>query len=197
MEQSANTKTYTKEDKEQIFEIVNSIHLNLKGNTKKLTKRKFVHTWKSDNKGLGCFDLFIKLYESEGIFDSMNEAFAKYVEDDYLSPEDYRTKKKLPYAKYRRFMAWKDEEVEELEKEVEKIKQGNGYISITEHDEEVKELKDKYNYLKDEYEDTRIKLENKYELMNEKHIGVIKRLEAQVNYFKSFNDSLLSKSSED
>ena len=46
MEQSVNT--YTKEEKADIFEYVNNVHLHLKGNAKKQTKQKFVHTWKQN-----------------------------------------------------------------------------------------------------------------------------------------------------
>jgi len=186
MEQSV--KTYTKEEKEDIFEVVNSIHLKLKGNPKKITKRKFVHTWKPDGKSMGCYDLFIKLYESEGVFDNMNESFKQYVDDDYMTPDDYRTKKMVPYAKHRRYTVWRDEEIQELEDELEKIKDGEGYISTDEHNREVKELKKEYKYLQDELEDTTIKLNNRYNLMEEKYQGNMNRLEEQVKFYKSLSD---------
>lgn len=186
MEQSA--KTYTKEEKEDIFEVVNSIHLKLKGNPKKITKRKFVHTWKPDGKSMGCYDLFIKLYESEGVFDKMNDTFNQYVEEGYMCPDEYRTKKMVPYAKHRRLMGYRDEEIQELEDELENIKEGQGYISTDEHNKEVKELKKEYKYLQDELEDTTIKLNNRYNLMEEKYQGTINRLEEQVKFYKSLSD---------
>ena len=54
----------TKQDKQDIFEFVNSTHLHLKGDDKKALKRQFCHVWKI-NKNIGAFELMMKLYESE------------------------------------------------------------------------------------------------------------------------------------
>jgi hypothetical protein len=184
MEQSA--KTYTKEEKEDIFEVVNSIHLKLKGNAKKITKRKFVHTWKPDSKSMGCYDLFIKLYESEGVYDSMNDWFKDWVSDE--SPSQYVNHKPVPYAKHRRLMGYRDEEIANLEEQLEDIEQGKGYIKIDIHEDQVKELKREYKYLQDELEDTTIKLNNRYQLMEEKYKGNINRLEEQLQYYKKLSE---------
>ena len=59
----------TKEEKQDIFEVVNSTHLRLKGDAKRLLKRQFT-TWKI-NKNVGAFELFMKLYESEDVYDKL------------------------------------------------------------------------------------------------------------------------------
>lgn len=148
----------TKEEKQDIFEIVNSTHLHLKGNQKKLLKSTFCNVWKI-NKNMGAFELFMKLYESENVYDKMNTAFLEYVKDGYDN-EYYTNHKHIPYAKHIQRMQWRNEEVEEAERQLEEIKESKGYISREDHNTLVDEMKKNHDQLMMEKEDTIIKLRN-------------------------------------
>lgn len=130
----------TKEEKQDIFEVVNSTHLKMKGKEKKILKNSFCNSWKL-NKSIGAFELFMKLYESIDEYDKMNEWFKDYLDEDPQDAHFYRTHKKIPYAKHRRFMSYRTEEIEELEKKLEEVEEGKGYVKQDVHDDEILELK--------------------------------------------------------
>ena len=129
----------TKEEKQDIFEVVNSTHLHLKPDAKRLLKRQFT-TWKI-NKNIGAFELFMKLYESEDEYDKMNEWWKQFIEDDPHDINYYRTHKPVSYAKHRRHMDYRNEEIQELEQKLEDVENGKGYIKQETHDDEILELK--------------------------------------------------------
>ena len=129
----------TKQDKQDIFEFVNSTHLHLKGDDKKALKRQFCHVWKI-NKNIGAFELMMKLYESENVYDKMNEAFLECIKDGYNN-EHYMNHKHIPYATHIRRMGWRNREIEEKEMELEDIKEGKGYITEEDHKDELNKLK--------------------------------------------------------
>jgi len=127
--------TLSKEEKKDIFEAVNSTHLKLKGEQKKQLKRQFTTVWKI-NKNIGAFELFMKLYESEDLYDEMNDWFQQYVsEQDTSQVNNYKNKKKVSYAKHRRTVARRDEEIDELKDRVSEL------------EDELEELKEKVNQL--------------------------------------------------
>lgn len=159
----------TKEDKKDIFEIVNSTHLHLKGNEKKLLKSTFCNSWKI-NKNVGAFELFMKLYESENVYDKMNDAFLEYVKDGHGS-EYYRNHKHIPYAKHVQRMQWRNEEVEKAERELEEIKESNGTISRVDHEYELNKLKQEQLEIIREKSDTIGKLRNTECALREKLKG--------------------------
>ena len=148
----------TKQDKKDIFEVVNSTHLHLKGAEKSSLKRDFVDGWKL-NKKIGAFQLMLKLYESENVYDKMNEAFLEYVKDGYDN-EHYKNHKHIPYAKHIQRMQWRNEEVEEAERQLEEIKEGKGYISQEEHEYELNKVKQEQQQIIREKSDTIGKLRN-------------------------------------
>lgn len=148
----------TKQDKQDIFEIVNSTYLHLKGDKKKLLKSTFCNVWKI-NKSIGAFELFMKLYESDAIHDKMNEAFLEYVKDGYDN-EYYRNHKHIPYAKHIQRMQWRNEEVEEAERQLEEIKEGKGYISQEDHEYQLNKVKEEQQQIIREKSDTIGKLRN-------------------------------------
>ena len=137
MEKSVNT--LSKEEKADIFEYVNNVHLHLKGHEKKATKQKFVHTWKQ-NKLIGCYELFMALYRSQEVYDNDNEWFKKYLNEQCETEEDYKHKK-ISLAKHRRITARRQEEIEELEQQLKEIEEAEGYMKEEEHDEIVRDLK--------------------------------------------------------
>jgi len=149
----------TKEDKQNIFEVVNNDHLRLKGKEKAALKRDFSSGWKL-NKRIGAFELFMKLYESEDLYDSKNEWFKKYIADYGFSPEHYKSKKPVPIIKHIRRVHHADNQVLELEQKLEDIEEGKGYISQEDHEYKLNELKEEQQQIIRERGDTITKLRN-------------------------------------
>jgi len=150
MEQSDNT--YTQEERKDIFEYVNNVHLHLKGNAKKLTKRKFVHTWKQNNASPGCYELFVSLYKSYETYDKTNEWFKQYLNESCETAEDYKDKK-ISLAKHRRITARRQEENDELQKQLEDMEEARGYIHEDEHMEIVRDIKKSHSSAMDQLDD--------------------------------------------
>lgn len=149
----------TKEDKQTIFEIVNNDHLRLKGNQKKLLKSQFCNSWKI-NKNIGAFELFMKLYESEELYDIKNEWFKKYIEDYGFSPEHYKSQKPVPIIRHLRRVRHADEQVLELEQKLEDVAEGKGYISQEDYEYQLNKMKEEQQEIIRERGDTITKLRN-------------------------------------
>ncbi len=150
----------TKEDKQNIFEIVNNTHLKLKGDGKKALKRQFMN-WKI-NKTIGAFELFMKLYESEELYDSKNEWFKELVGND-LSLEYDCKNGKISQAKYERHMLHAARDREDLEQKLEDVENGKGYITEESHKEQMEQLKKEHFQEKRELGDQIIKYRNEAE----------------------------------
>ena len=134
-----NYSTLNKEDKQTIFEIVNSTHLRLKGNQKKTLKSQFCNSWKM-NKNIGAFELFMKLYQSEDVHDKNNGYFQKYIEEGFTEPS-WETKT-VSFRKYKRMLLANQDEIEDLEKEIEQMKEGKNFIHKDDHEKKLQETKD-------------------------------------------------------
>tara|TARA_R100000808_G_C2148645_1_gene156816 strand:- start:1611 stop:2183 length:573 start_codon:yes stop_codon:yes gene_type:complete len=160
----------TKEEKQSIFEVVNNDHLRLKGNQKKLLKSQFCNSWKI-NKNIGAFELFMKLYESEELYDIKNEWFKKYIEDYGFSPEHYKSQKPVPLIRHLRRVRHADEQVVELEQKLEEIKEGKGYISQEEHEYELNKVKQEQLEIIRERGDTIANLRNTENALRQKLKG--------------------------
>jgi hypothetical protein len=173
----------TKEEKQDIFEIVNSTHLRLKGNQKKILKSTFCNVWKI-NKNVGAFELFMKLYESNDEYDKMNEWFKQYLAEDPFDAHYYRTHKQIPYAKHRRFMGYRGEEIEELEKKLEDVESGKGYIKKDIHDDEILELKKEWRNKVYSLEDEVSRLKNKLIHVEQDANARVQVARQQAEYFK-------------
>lgn len=133
MEKSDNKLTSV--EKGEIFEYVNDIYLKLKGNKKKSTKNCFKTSWKEDNM---CYTLFMKLYNAYDMW-SENELDEEWIyERDNLN-DDVVSKKK-----HRRVINMLHRSEYELEQELEKIKEGKGYISEVEYKDMIQEQKRNY-----------------------------------------------------
>ena len=135
-------KVYSKDERSEMFEYVNSEFFKLKGDKRKAL-RKAILTWKQ-NKQVGAFELFVMLYNSEDKYDEKNEWFKNYIKDENM--EAYKNKKSIPYAKHIRRMAWRDEEINELEIQLENVCEDNKLISKAEHTEQLKEVKEKHKF---------------------------------------------------
>ncbi len=97
MEESAN---YSKEERGDMFELVNSQYLNLQGRKKAISKRQFTTVWKADNKSLSAYALMIALYKSEEINNKQIEAMEKYLGENGMSVDEVKSKRPIPYAKH-------------------------------------------------------------------------------------------------
>jgi len=189
MEESAN---YSKEERGDMFELVNSQYLNLQGRKKAISKRQFTTVWKADNKSLSAYDLMIALYRSEEVNNKQADALQKYFEDNGMSVDEVKSKRPVSYAKHIKRMRYKDERIEELEEELENVLEDNNLMSKEEHEEVVKHMKKGYKEQIDLLEDKIIKLETqlkfakddaeaKVNIANEKS----KYLEEQINLLSS------------
>ena len=156
MEESAN---YSKEERGDMFELVNSQYLNLQGRKKAISKRQFTTVWKADNKNLSAYDLMVALYRSEEINNKQVEAMKKYFEDNGMSADEVKSKRPVSYAKHIKRMRYKDERIEELEEELDNVLEDNNLMSKTEHEEEIKQMKKEHQQFIDLLEDKIIKLE--------------------------------------
>lgn len=176
---------YTKDELKDIFDLVNSKYLHLKGRQMTLTKNQFVNVWKQDNKSLSAFDLMITLYNAETINDKDNEFIQQYMEDNGMSIDEVKNKKPVPYYKYIRRLRIKDHEIDELENKIENIMEDNDLMSKEEHITEMKELKNKYKEELSEKDDEIAKLEMKLNLNNSDTDAKVTRLEKQLEYYKN------------
>jgi len=172
----------TKEEKQDIFEVVNSTHLHLNGDAKRLLKRQFT-TWKI-NKNIGAFELFMKLYESEDVYDKMNEWWKQFIKDDPHDAHYYRTHKAVPYAKHRRHMDYRSEEIQELEQKLEEVENGKGYVKQETHDEEILELKKEWRNEKYSLEDEISRLKQKLIYAEQDATARVNTAREQMEYYK-------------
>ena len=74
----------------------------------------------------------------------------------------------------------KVDELEELETEIENLKEKNGYILEEEHDNEIKKLKQDFKFKEEEYKRQIEKLENTEKYLREKIEKVEPRIEAKL-----------------
>jgi len=182
MEQSANTYTCIQE-KSEIFEYVNNVHLHLKGNIKKQTKRKFVHTWKQNNTSPGCFELFIALYKSHDTYDKDNEWFRKHLKANCETEGDYNTRK-ISLAKHRRIVGRRQEEIDEFERQLEELEEAKGYIKEEEHIEMMRDQKKSLKRDAEDMEDSYIKKLNQVTAERDKALSQLNIQIAQNEYLK-------------
>ena len=132
---------YSTDDLKNIFEIVNSDHLHLKGKEKAAAKRQLT-TLNRKSKSIGAYDLYIALYESTEKYDKENEWFKSYMNDpETESQGDILSKKPIPYVKFFRQRVKLQNTIEDLENELDTVLEDNNLMSKKDHDLEIKELK--------------------------------------------------------
>lgn len=156
---------YTKDELNDIFDTINSRHFKLKGRQKSITKRQFTTTWKRDSKSIGAFELAIFLYKSEDLYDESNEWLRNHLAENNLSPNECKTKKAIPYAKYIKRIRMKDEQINELTIDNENMLEDNNLITKEEHNDilyQQSQLKDNQNkQLKDDLQKAQNELHHK------------------------------------
>lgn len=132
---------YSTDDLKDIFEIVNSDHLHLKGKEKAAAKRQLT-TLNRKSKSTGAYDLYIALYESTEKYDKENEWFKSYMNDDEnnASKNFILSKKPIPYVKHLRHRERYSKRIEDLENELDSVLEDHNLMSKKDHDLEMKEL---------------------------------------------------------
>ena len=130
---------YSVDELKHIFETVNFEHLHLKGREKAAAKRQFTTVLKRDNKSVSLFHLYMALYKSRDVYDSINEWFKSYLNDpeNNLSVNEILAKKPIPYAKHLRLVRNATEKVDELELELESVLEKNNLINRDDHVQEL------------------------------------------------------------
>ena len=123
-------ESYSKSEKADIFENVNTMYLHLSGIKKTETKRSFKTVWKEDNLS---YKMMIALF---GAYDKWETL--EHNEDHVWTMENLKEGhvSKKTHERYKSFLS---EEINELQQELEKIKEGKGYISEQIHKEQMKE----------------------------------------------------------
>tara|TARA_Y100000004_G_C8922858_1_gene416235 strand:- start:191 stop:778 length:588 start_codon:yes stop_codon:yes gene_type:complete len=184
MESDKSVKLST-EEKGEIFDYVNTMYLNLKGQKKKQTKQSFKNSWKEDNM---CYILMMKLND---VYDMWSE---KEQNEDWLFDLD-RIKnsdnKSISMIRHKRHLNFMREDLEEKDNELEKIKEGKGYISQEAHDEAMKEQKQELQEIIREQAHTISKLKESEEFARDA-MNRAKKAEDEVRkYYKNQMDILI------
>ncbi len=176
-------KEYTKDEKSEMFDYVNSTFFKLKGDKRKAL-RKAILTWKQ-NKQVGAFELFVMLYHSEDLYDEKNEWFKEYVDETGLTKEETKKKKPIPYVKHVRRMRWKDKEIEEAQEELESVLEDKNLISKEEHEEIVDKIKADNKELKESLEHKIQQLEQQLNFAKESAEAKIRIANERANFFEN------------
>ena len=166
----------TTDEKAEIFEYVNSLYLKLTGEKKKYTKRCFKTTWKEDNM---CYKLLMGYNKVYDVW-LENERNEEWVwERDNVNMDTHVSQKK-----HHRVMNMMRESERYLELELEKIKEGKGYMSEEQHEQEMKEQLINYQQAERVLQDRAAKYHNEAEMLREKLDHANRRLEAQKLYYE-------------
>jgi len=169
----------SKEEKGDIFEVVNSLYLNFKGQDKKSFKQNFKSVWKENN---NLFKLVMTLYNAEDIIEGRKNKLNDEIDGGFV-PVDW-DKKMVSWKKYRGMCIHMGESYEELEEELENVKNGKGYISEEQHEDLLKQVKQDKEEIIREQGDSIAKYRNESDMLREKLDYANKRLEAQKLYYE-------------
>ena len=183
----------TRDDKIEIFDITNSVSLRLKGEPRKALRRKFVDVWKQ-NKSVGCFELFMALFKSYEIMDKQEELWKREINPEtsevcFHLPEDWATAQ-VTYKKYKSRVEFSEEQIYQLEQELDKIREGKGYISEEQHKEMMETQKKEFQMRIRDLSDQVGKWRNKASAENELRVSEVRRAEKQAKFFKRMADQL-------
>ena len=152
------------------------MYLHLKGQKKKQTKQSFKTTWKEDNM---CYKLLLGYNNVYDIWLKNEENEEWLWERDNTITEGTVTKKK-----HMRMISMMRESERYLEEELEKIKEGSGYISEAEHKAMMQNQHRDSQYKIDELDNEIRKYKNDSDMLREKVDFANKRLEAQKLYYE-------------
>jgi chromosome segregation ATPase len=161
------SSTLSKEEKASIFEIVNNMYLGYRGNKKKETKKSFKNTWKEDN---NCFRLIMTLYNAEDILEGSKGKLEDDINGGWV-PVDWETKK-VSWKHYAGMCKHLGESIDELERTIDDVEEGKGYISEEKHKDDMKkQLEEQQEIIRALSDDVRKykRKGNDYEYALEKH----------------------------
>ena len=151
----------TPKQKSDYFDLVNSIHLKLKGKPKNDLRRNMKNSWKNDS---NIMLIFMKLYESFDVYEKMEESehyttnpkVGAKNNDDYL-------KKPVTTRQHLLHVAYLQDEIDNLEQQLENIESGKGYLKLEDHETKIQETKDFFRQENASLKDQMIKYKNLYE----------------------------------
>lgn len=164
----------TNQEKDLIFENVNTMYLNLTGTLKKQTKSSF-KLWKED--GLQ-YKMMIILSE---VYDKWSE---REQNEEWIEDKERIGTETVSEKKFRRYLNFANQSNEEIRKELDKIKEGKGYISEETHKEEMAEqLKEQQEIIR-EISDQLGKARHQAKHYEDKCELQSKDLHAKIDYYK-------------
>tara|TARA_R110000823_G_scaffold279870_1_gene398126 strand:- start:8162 stop:8737 length:576 start_codon:yes stop_codon:yes gene_type:complete len=187
---------YEKQELKDIFDIVNSQYLRLKGKKKTISKNQFVNVWKQDNKSLSAYELMIHLYKAEEINDRQNEFLEKFMISSSMSVDEVKSKGAIPYRKYIARLRRKDEEIDELETEIDNMMEDKSLMYKEEHETLVKEIKKDLRQQIDEKDNLIGKLEMKLKHIDSDVEAKLSNRDKQIEYYKTEMAKLLASDKE-
>ena len=187
---------YEKQELKDIFDIVNSQYLRLKGKKKTISKNQFVNVWKQDNKSLSAYELMIHLYKAEEINDRQNEFLEKFMISSSMSVDEVKSKAPIPYRKYIARLRRKDEEIDELETEIDNMMEDKSLMYKEEHETLVKEIKKDLRQQIDEKDNLIGKLEMKLKHIDSDVEAKLSNRDKQIEYYKTEMAKLLASDKE-
>jgi len=155
-------ESLTKQQLGEIFDIVNSTYIGLKGEKKRVTK-KACKLWKPDN---NLYKMLIALYNC----DEINEKIRQPVEVSISTgdcPQDWETKK-VSWRTYQEGVMWRDEAIESLEQKLDNVESSKGYLKLDEHEQKIQETKDYFRQENSSLKDDMMKYKNEAQFLRDK-----------------------------
>ena len=173
----------TNQEKDLIFENVNTMYLNLTGTLKKQTKSSF-KLWKEDGLQYKMMIVLSEVYDKW----SQRELNQEWIEEkeriDAAGEADSGNGDMVSEKKFRRYLNFANEENEEIRKELDKIKEGKGYMSEESHKEQMAEqLKEQQEIIRG-ISDQLGKARNQAKHYEDKCELQSKDLHAKIDYYK-------------
>ena len=156
----------TLKQKSDYFDLVNSIHLKLKGKPKNDMKRNMKNTWKNDS---NIMLIFMKLYESFDVYEKMEES-ENYTTNPHvgaINNDDY-LKKSVTTRQHLLYIAYLQDQIEDLEKKLSDVESGKGYITNENHEIAIQETKDYFRDENSSLKDSMIKYKNEAQFLRDK-----------------------------
>tara|TARA_R100000541_G_scaffold44268_2_gene51404 strand:- start:10 stop:570 length:561 start_codon:yes stop_codon:yes gene_type:complete len=155
----------TLKQKNDYFDLVNSIHLKLKGKPKNDMKRNMKYTWKNDS---NIMLIFMKLYESFDVYEKMGQG-DNYNQNDYeIENTPNFLNKPITTRQHLLFIGSLQDEIEELEKKLSDVESGKGYITNENHNIAIQETKDYFRDENTSLKDSMIKYKNEVTFLRDK-----------------------------
>jgi hypothetical protein len=184
-------ESLTKQELGEIFDIVNSTYLGMKGEKKRITK-KACKLWKPEN---NLYKFLIALYNSDEINQNIREPI-EFAISHSNCPCDWETRT-VSWKTHTGYIRWRDERITELEKLIEDVEEGKGYLKVDEHERLIQETKDNFRKENSGLRDDVIKYKNESEHIREKMDSQDKMhqifIQEKDKYIKSLEQNLMEK----